>query len=107
MYVCIYRARFLIDVFYRYERVIAAQFFGHVHVDTFEVFYDVADGLKRPVSVAYCGPSVTPFQQLNMGYRVYEIDGFYQNSSWVRDCGVNYVRPYTVLSICTAIQATK
>jgi hypothetical protein len=68
----------------RYEGVIAAQFFGHTHFDSWKIFYDVNDGFKRPVSVAYIGPSVTPFSQLNMGYRVYEVDGFYPGSSWVR-----------------------
>jgi sphingomyelin phosphodiesterase len=67
----------------RYEGVIAAQFFGHTHFDSWQIFYDVDDGFKRPVSVAYVGPSVTPLSALNMGYRVYEIDGFYPGSSWV------------------------
>ncbi|XP_069748409.1 sphingomyelin phosphodiesterase isoform X2 [Narcine bancroftii] len=48
----------------RYEGTIAAQFFGHTHVDEFEVFYD-ADTLSRPLSVAFIAPSVTTYINLN------------------------------------------
>ncbi|CAM9514869.1 unnamed protein product [Lampetra fluviatilis] len=58
----------------RYESTIAAQFFGHVHTDQFEMFYD-EETLSRPLGVAYLSPSVTTYWDLNPGYRVYEIDG--------------------------------
>ncbi|KZC11549.1 Sphingomyelin phosphodiesterase, partial [Dufourea novaeangliae] len=58
----------------RYESTIAAQFFGHTHYDEFQLFYDVAD-LGRAVSIAYVGPSVTPYYDLNPGYRIYYVDG--------------------------------
>uniref|UniRef100_UPI00398EAFBA sphingomyelin phosphodiesterase n=1 Tax=Pristiophorus japonicus TaxID=55135 RepID=UPI00398EAFBA len=64
----------------RYEGTIAAQFFGHTHVDEFEVFYD-EETLSRAVSVAFIAPSVTTYIDLNPGYRVYQIDGNYPNSS--------------------------
>ncbi|XP_067889077.1 sphingomyelin phosphodiesterase isoform X2 [Heterodontus francisci] len=64
----------------RYEGTIAAQFFGHTHVDEFEVFYDEAT-LTRAVSVAFIAPSVTTYIDLNPGYRVYWIDGNYSESS--------------------------
>lgn len=35
-------------------------------------------------SIAYIGPSVTTYQQLNPGYRIYEVDGDYVNSSRVK-----------------------
>uniref|UniRef100_A0A0C9R6Z6 Sphingomyelin phosphodiesterase n=1 Tax=Fopius arisanus TaxID=64838 RepID=A0A0C9R6Z6_9HYME len=57
----------------RYESTIAAQFFGHTHYDEFELFYDMKN-ITRPVSVAYVGPSVTPYDRLNPGYRIYYID---------------------------------
>ncbi|XP_015127559.1 sphingomyelin phosphodiesterase isoform X2 [Diachasma alloeum] len=57
----------------RYESTITAQFFGHTHYDEFELFYDT-DDLTRPVSVAYVGPSVTPYDNLNPGYRIYYVD---------------------------------
>ncbi|XP_063982405.1 sphingomyelin phosphodiesterase-like [Diachasmimorpha longicaudata] len=57
----------------RYESTITAQFFGHTHFDEFELFYDI-DELTRPVSVAYIGPSVSPYENLNPGYRIYYVD---------------------------------
>ncbi|XP_052555280.1 sphingomyelin phosphodiesterase [Tympanuchus pallidicinctus] len=64
----------------RFEGTIAAQFFGHTHVDEFEMFYD-EETLSRPVSVAFVAPSVTTYINLNPGYRVYEVDGSYAGSS--------------------------
>ncbi|XP_031785985.1 sphingomyelin phosphodiesterase isoform X2 [Nasonia vitripennis] len=58
----------------RYESTITAQFFGHTHYDEFEVFYDTAD-LGRALSIAYIGPSVSPYYDLNPGYRIYYVDG--------------------------------
>ncbi|XP_063982786.1 sphingomyelin phosphodiesterase-like [Diachasmimorpha longicaudata] len=58
----------------RYESTITAQFFGHTHFDEFELFYDT-ENLTRPLSVAYVAPSVTPYDHLNPGYRIYYIDG--------------------------------
>ncbi|ERL84609.1 hypothetical protein D910_02037 [Dendroctonus ponderosae] len=58
----------------RYESTIISQFFGHTHYDEFEVFYDHTD-LARPINVAYVGPSVSPYYDLNPGYRIYYVDG--------------------------------
>lgn len=66
----------------RYESIIAAQFFGHTHTDRFEIYYDMYTGFKRPLSVGYTAPSLTTYTNLNPGYRVYEIDGFYNGSTW-------------------------
>ncbi|XP_011505408.1 PREDICTED: sphingomyelin phosphodiesterase-like [Ceratosolen solmsi marchali] len=52
----------------RYESTITAQFFGHTHYDEFEIFYDT-------LSIAYVGPSVSPYYDLNPGYRIYYVDG--------------------------------
>lgn len=60
----------------------AGQFFGHTHVDEFEVFYD-EETLSRPLSVAFLAPSATTYIGLNPGYRVYQIDGNYPGSSHV------------------------
>jgi len=68
--------------FNRYESTIAAQFFGHTHFDEFELFYDTQD-LGRPVSIAYVGPSVTPYYDLNPGYRIYYVDGDREHSTRV------------------------
>lgn len=82
----------------RFRRTIGGQFFGHTHVNEFEVFYDHDDELdtkpqKRqilrkdkpesgtsaapqlePVSVAFVGPSVTTFIGLNPSFRLYDVD---------------------------------
>lgn len=64
----------------RYESTIAAQFFGHTHFDEFELFYDRND-LSRVTNVAYVGPSVTPYYDLNPGYRIYYIDGDHKSTT--------------------------
>lgn len=84
----------------RYEGTIKAQFFGHTHGDEFSVFYDTKEHRKlmicilsrlseilkfseRPTSVAYIGPSVTPFVDFNPAYRLYYVDGDHGNSTFV------------------------
>ncbi|CAO1430795.1 unnamed protein product, partial [Diamesa tonsa] len=64
----------------RYESTITAQFFGHTHFDEFEVFYDLEDAI-RATGVAYIGPSVTPYYDLNPGYRIYYVDGDHDAST--------------------------
>ncbi|XP_025421065.1 sphingomyelin phosphodiesterase isoform X2 [Sipha flava] len=64
----------------RYESTITAQFFGHTHFDEFELFYDTQN-LGRAVSIAYVGPSVTPYYDLNPGYRIYYVDGDREHST--------------------------
>lgn len=44
----------------------AGQFFGHTHVDEFELFYD-EETLSRPLSVAFLAPSATTYIGLNPG----------------------------------------
>uniref|UniRef100_A0A3B1IIZ6 Sphingomyelin phosphodiesterase 1 n=1 Tax=Astyanax mexicanus TaxID=7994 RepID=A0A3B1IIZ6_ASTMX len=66
--------------FSRYESTITGQFFGHTHVDQFQMFYD-QETMTRPVGVAYIAPSVTTYINLNPGYRVYYVDGNYPGSS--------------------------
>ncbi|XP_036450218.1 sphingomyelin phosphodiesterase [Colossoma macropomum] len=64
----------------RYESTITGQFFGHTHLDEFQMFYD-EETMTRPVGVAYIAPSVTTYINLNPGYRVYYVDGNYPGSS--------------------------
>ncbi|XP_069358332.1 acid sphingomyelinase-like phosphodiesterase 3b [Maniola hyperantus] len=57
----------------RHARVIAGQFFGHLHVDTFRVIYDE----EQPVSWAFLAPSVSPHYSTgasNPGLRLYKFD---------------------------------
>ncbi|XP_061595205.1 sphingomyelin phosphodiesterase [Cololabis saira] len=64
----------------RYESTITGQFFGHTHLDEFQMFYD-EETMTRPLGVAFIAPSVTTFINLNPGYRVYYVDGEYPSSS--------------------------
>lgn len=66
----------------RYENTITAQFFGHTHFDEFEIFYDPVD-LSRATNIAYVGPSVTPYYDLNPGYRIYYVDGDHDSTTRV------------------------
>ena len=76
---------------FRYESTIAAQFFGHTHHDSVELFFDPAtnSSKRRPTNVAYVALSVTTYTGLNPAYRVYTVDGFYNGSSWVSFCREN------------------
>lgn len=69
-----------VNGWFRYEATIAGQFFGHTHFDEFEVFYDETYR-GRASSIAYIGPSVTPYYGLNPGYRIYHVDGNYAAST--------------------------
>lgn len=74
----------------RYESTVAGQFFGHAHPSFYAMVYDDVK-FTRPVSVIYVPGSVTTFSNLNPGYRIYTIDGFYENSTWVScsNCSAN------------------
>lgn len=50
----------------RYESTVTGQFFGHTHLDEFEMFYDEKDK-TRPLGVAFIAPSVTTYIDLNPG----------------------------------------
>ncbi|XP_061106332.1 sphingomyelin phosphodiesterase [Conger conger] len=64
----------------RYESTVTGQFFGHTHVDEFQMFYD-EETLTRPLGVAFIAPSVTTYINLNPGFRVYYVDGQYPGST--------------------------
>uniref|UniRef100_A0AC35U2V0 Sphingomyelin phosphodiesterase n=1 Tax=Rhabditophanes sp. KR3021 TaxID=114890 RepID=A0AC35U2V0_9BILA len=66
----------------RFENTISAIFTGHTHNDHFEVFYDEADDTKRPTNVIWIAPSLTTYSFSNPAYRVYTIDGDYDDSSF-------------------------
>jgi sphingomyelin phosphodiesterase len=77
--------------FFRYESTIVAQFFGHTHFDEFELFYDNSDA-ARVTSIAYIGPSVTPYYDLNPGYRIYYVDADHPQTTRVSSAAMNYKR---------------
>lgn len=62
-------------MFLRFKDTIKAQFFGHVHVDSFKMFYeDMNDPNSKPTNVLFLAPSVTTFTNFNPAYRLYKID---------------------------------
>ncbi|CAG2108614.1 unnamed protein product [Medioppia subpectinata] len=71
----------------RFESTISGQFFGHTHQDEFELFYETTPAPRagvyiRPTNVAYIGPSLSAFGNVNPGYRIYTIDGDRENSTF-------------------------
>ncbi|KAK4511645.1 uncharacterized protein ATC70_012861 [Mucor velutinosus] len=60
----------------RYSHVIAAQFFGHTHKDEMTIFYghNKNQTAKEAINVGYIAPSITPYLNVNPGFRVYKID---------------------------------
>uniref|UniRef100_A0A0N4ZPK3 Sphingomyelin phosphodiesterase n=1 Tax=Parastrongyloides trichosuri TaxID=131310 RepID=A0A0N4ZPK3_PARTI len=61
----------------RFADTITGQFFAHVHVDGFTVFYeDMNDINTKPTNVLYYAPSITSFVNLNPAYRIYEIENY-------------------------------
>uniref|UniRef100_A0A0N4ZDK2 Sphingomyelin phosphodiesterase n=1 Tax=Parastrongyloides trichosuri TaxID=131310 RepID=A0A0N4ZDK2_PARTI len=66
----------------RFENTIMFIALGHTHKDHFEVYYENADVKGRPIQVNWIAPSLTTYADGNPSYRVYEIDGNYQGSSF-------------------------
>ncbi|XP_054547154.1 acid sphingomyelinase-like phosphodiesterase 3b, partial [Talpa occidentalis] len=69
-----------LEVVRKHHRVIAGQFFGHHHTDSFRMFYDDAGA---PISVMFLAPGVTPWKTTlpgvvnganNPGIRVFQYD---------------------------------
>ncbi|CAG9535750.1 unnamed protein product [Cercopithifilaria johnstoni] len=68
-------ARNYYKIIARFSKTIQAQFFGHIHIDSFTVFYEnMNDDSTKPISVLYATPSVTTFKYLNPAFRIYEIE---------------------------------
>lgn len=64
----------LYQIVERYSpHVVAGLFFGHTHEDQAFVYY-AGNGTGAPVAPAWVGPSLTPLNNLNSGYRLYEVD---------------------------------
>eukprot|EP01113_Clastostelium_recurvatum_P040652 TRINITY_DN633_c0_g1_i1.p1 TRINITY_DN633_c0_g1~~TRINITY_DN633_c0_g1_i1.p1 ORF type:complete len:666 (-),score=187.80 TRINITY_DN633_c0_g1_i1:161-2158(-) len=74
----------LYQIVNRYEDTIVSLFFGHRHVDSFEVFYTQDDQCnKRATAIAYVSPSLIT-RDFNPTYRVYnyEVDTKYITDSY-------------------------
>jgi sphingomyelin phosphodiesterase len=69
------------DLYYqivdRFNNTIRGNFFGHTHNDEYSVFYAnnaTVQNANTAASVAYIGPSVTSYTNLNAGFRYYLVD---------------------------------
>ncbi|KAJ9073691.1 hypothetical protein DSO57_1013509 [Entomophthora muscae] len=59
----------------RYAHVISGQFYGHLHTDEFEIFYNQANKTAATaISTAYLAPSVSTMNGINPSYRVYSVE---------------------------------
>jgi len=69
-------------MYYRYKNVIKAQFYGHTHFDEFKLYYNIYNR-SEAISPAWVGASLTPFTDLNPGYKIFTVDGARGvDSSW-------------------------
>jgi sphingomyelin phosphodiesterase len=67
----------------RYQHLLVAQYQGHTHKDQFVVIYSnhsnsqssLGQRTIKPVGVQLIGPSLTTYDYLNPGYRVFTLDG--------------------------------
>jgi sphingomyelin phosphodiesterase len=64
------------QVVQRYSpHVVAEQFFGHSHYDEFALSYGPgAKNAQNAIATAWIGPSVTPYTDINPGFRIYKVD---------------------------------
>ncbi|XP_022694615.1 sphingomyelin phosphodiesterase-like isoform X3 [Varroa jacobsoni] len=69
------------DIVNRYENTIAGHFYGHTHFDEFAIFFD-KENTTRPFATAYVAPSITTFCSGKPTFRVYDVDGIYDNSTY-------------------------
>lgn len=71
------QANMLVAILERFNDVISGLFFGHTHHDEFIVMYAnnaTQKSEENALQVVNIGPSITPFSDLNPGWRYYEID---------------------------------
>ncbi|CAG7726515.1 unnamed protein product [Allacma fusca] len=62
------------EIITRYNSVIAAQFYGHTHHDDFSLYYHPVER-NRPISSFWVGASLTPYIELNPGYKIFIAEG--------------------------------
>jgi sphingomyelin phosphodiesterase len=68
-------SNYLDQIINRYEHTIAALFFGHTHVDHFQISYSnySAQSYRNAVATSYIVPSMTPTSGMP-AFRVYDVD---------------------------------
>jgi len=97
-------SRNLNQIINRYEDTVTAQFYGHTHMNEFQLFYERSsefDGMdgsrKRPTNIAFIGPSVTPYYGLNPAYKIYYVgaeDGLVEDhETWYMDLAEANLHP--------------
>ncbi|XP_066245446.1 sphingomyelin phosphodiesterase B-like [Euwallacea similis] len=57
----------------RFANTITGQFTGHVHVDTFQVHYNLSDP-DQAINVGWNGASVAPYDNANPSFKIYHVD---------------------------------
>jgi len=70
-------------IFARFENTVVAQFHGHTHNDHFNLFYDLEDP-SRATTVAFIGGGATAYSDVNPNYKIYQVDGEREGSTFVR-----------------------
>jgi sphingomyelin phosphodiesterase len=70
-----------------YSHVISNTFFGHTHEASVSIFHSNSSSTYEPLVVSYVAGSITPYTNLNPGFRVYNYDReqFMQKSYLVED----------------------
>lgn len=56
-----------------YSNIIRGQFFGHLHKDTFRVYYSMTNKTV-PINTQWISPSLTPYKSNNPAYKVFYAD---------------------------------
>ncbi|KAI9297579.1 sphingomyelin phosphodiesterase [Neoconidiobolus thromboides FSU 785] len=75
----------------RYSHLIKGQFYGHTHLDQFQLFYQSNQTKQEntAINIAYINPSVTTFKNINPGFRIYEVGatnyGIYDSLTYIWD----------------------
>ncbi|KAG0005914.1 hypothetical protein BGZ79_000608 [Entomortierella chlamydospora] len=83
--------------------VIAEQFFGHSHYDEFALYYDSDEKTDQSaIATAWIGPSVTPYVDLNPGFRIYKVD----DGSWNIFESFTYIANLSLASTWDATNST-
>jgi hypothetical protein len=60
----------------RYQHLITASYFGHTHKDELLVLYNKNKNHETiPATLSYIGPSITTFEYINPGYRIFTLNG--------------------------------
>ncbi len=60
----------------RYQHLITASYFGHTHKDELVVMYNKNKNSETiPVTLSYIRPSLTTYEHINPGYRIFALNG--------------------------------